>query len=814
MKKLYATVTLLCSVLQFAVAQEVVQVEPQPLASNVSRLLVALKGNGQSLDKQSQAEIAAALSSLDSAKIQQAIDKLVVAQVTINAEERVSVKRGEAKVSLPQLGHRLLIAKVINQSASNAVLKVDSPSAGAVFAGTSPLSMQRQQQEFLLQQQNEKQLPHRFLDITTYSQPPMTRQLSGLEVEYVLLSIASSEAGKREAVLHFDIGDSTADLEHRNELPLLLEVQPAHEVELLIRDESGLPTIAKLEIRDSQSRVYPPQPKRLAPDLFFQPQIYRQDGESVLLPEGEYQVLSSRGPEYRVKESKLVVKADQANQLEIKLDRWIDPSRFGYFSGDHHIHAAGCAHYTSPTQGVTPEDMYRQVSGEGLNVGCVLTWGPCFEFQRNFFQPQAVRLGGAATLLKYDIEVSGFGSQALGHVCLLNLKDQTYPQSQGSKEKGWPTWTTPVMRWAKEQGGVTGYAHSASGLHIDPFSGATWLLKTFDVNGDQRLSQSEATVGLLPSSFEKLDANHDDAIELGELSTGYRNSAEQLPNYAIPEMNGVGAMEICVSTVAGVCDFISAMDTARIQEWNTWYHVMNCGFPLKVSGETDFPCMSSQRVGQGRVYVQVEGPLHFDAWCKGLAEGKSYVSDGYAHAAEFAINEQPIGGTVELAEAGDVRLSVDVGFAKQLPRDSIYGTQQLASSVKVGDTVDRHVPRELPVVENAKRLIEIVVNGQVAASREIVADGNLHHLSFTIPIKQSSWVAVRHFPQLHTNPINVIVDSKPIRASQSSARWCELMTKRLWENRQKNIAEPERAEAKVEFDKAIAVFHELSEKRD
>jgi hypothetical protein len=29
--------------------------------------------------------------------------------------------------------------------------------------------------------------------------------------------------------------------------------------------------------------------------------------------------------------------------------------------------------------------------------------------------------------MKYDIEVSGFGSEALGHVCLLNLKEQVYP---------------------------------------------------------------------------------------------------------------------------------------------------------------------------------------------------------------------------------------------------------------------------------------------------------------------------------------------------------------------------------------------------
>ena len=39
-------------------------------------------------------------------------------------------------------------------------------------------------------------------------------------------------------------------------------------------------------------------------------------------------------------------------------------------------------------------------------------------------------------MLKYDVEVSGFGSQALGHVCLLNLNDQTYPGSEGNRDEG------------------------------------------------------------------------------------------------------------------------------------------------------------------------------------------------------------------------------------------------------------------------------------------------------------------------------------------------------------------------------------------
>ena len=56
------------------------------------------------------------------------------------------------------------------------------------------------------------------------------------------------------------------------------------------------------------------------------------------------------------------------------------------------------------------------------------------------------------------------------------------------------------------------------------------------------------------------------------------------------------------------------MDTARLLEWNCWYHLMNCGFPLKVSGETDFPCMSGTRVGQGRVYVQPSVKAPASSW--------------------------------------------------------------------------------------------------------------------------------------------------------------------------------------------------------
>jgi len=71
--------------------------------------------------------------------------------------------------------------------------------------------------------------------------------------------------------------------------------------------------------------------------------------------------------------------------VSLRLERWIDPRKFGYYPGDTHIHAAGCSHYESPFEGVTPEVMFRQVQGEALSVGDVLTWAPGYLYQKQFF---------------------------------------------------------------------------------------------------------------------------------------------------------------------------------------------------------------------------------------------------------------------------------------------------------------------------------------------------------------------------------------------------------------------------------------------
>jgi hypothetical protein len=792
----------------------IADVERQPLAANIRRTLEAYQYLGHPhLAQTLGAKIA---TTADSRGLQRLLDPYVCFVVEINAESRVKVQLGPRPALAQQGGYTPLLVKVLNASTVTKRLRIHSPQSGAPYAGVAELSMKRQQQESLRANEKVAGGDGRFLHVEMFDGPPMRETLSGLEVEYRLALLYSSEAGKREALIQFDVAQGTQDLGFRGEVPLLLDVRPAFQIPLEIRDDDGKPTTARLEIRDARGIVYPPQARRLAPDFFFQPQIYRHDGETVLLPRGKFELAYGRGPEYLVQTMALEIGDNDAPPpIQIQLKRWVTPRDYGFFSGDHHIHAAGCAHYQSPTEGVGPPDMYRQVKGEGLNVGCVLTWGPCFDFQRQFFAASASELSEPFTLLKYDLEISGFGSQALGHVCLLNLEEQTFPGSDGTSTKGWPTWTTPVMRWAKEQGGYTGYAHSSSGLQIDPKNATRRLFTQADNDNDGSLSPREAETVLLPFDFRTVDADADNTISQAELIQSHERSADELPNFAIPEMNGVGAMEICVSTAMGVCDFISAMDTERIQEWNTWYHLLNCGFPLKVSGETDFPCMSSRSVGTGRVYVQVDvqDQLHFKTWCQRLAEGRSYVSDGYAHALKFQVDQQrPGDAPIKLAKAGKVTVSATVSFSPATPLTVAQGLTVPSDGRRaVGDTRILHGPRVDAYAKGGRRLVELIVNGRVVQSQWVLANGEPQDLRWELPITQSSWVALRQFPQLHTNPVDVHVADAPIRASADSARWCIAMTEQLWRTRKMRISAPERDEAEQTFQQALEI---LATRRD
>lgn len=710
------------------------KVDLQPLASHVKTVMTALESSGAPMPDHTRNALGEAIEGGDIAAIQNLLDPLCIAGVEINPESRVKVSAGPAKAQLLEGGWRVFLVKVANAAGVTAELKALSPQAMPM--PNSP----------------PQQVHDRWLGMSLMTSRPYTPKLSGLELEYRVIELYSRDAGKRAATLSFNVGQGTQDLGFRNEVELLFTAAPAHEVTFRVKDDDGQATTASLLIKDAQGHVYPLPSKRLAPDFFFQNQVYRHDGETVKLPAGDYTIESTRGPEYVPSTQKVSLSGPRT--VEVQLRRWIDPAKSLYFSGDHHIHAAGCAHYSNPTEGVLAKDMMRHVLGEDLKVGCNLTWGPCFDFQKQFFTGKVDPVSQAPYLLRYDIEVSGFGSHRSGHLCLLRLKEQIYPG--GDSKDHWPTLGLNTLKWAKKQGAVCGPAHSGSGITV--------------------------TDG-------------------------------QLPSYKTPAYNGIGANEFIVDITHEVegpdgkkvppIDFISTVDTDPRSELNMWYHTLNCGFRVRASGETDFPCIYGQRVGMGRSYVKQPKGLEFNDWCEGIREGRNYVGDGFSHLMNFRVNDTQMGmGGSELsakaAFVGNVKLTA-AAYLMEKPDPAFVNAQRQPvwhiERARMGNT------------RNVK--VEIVVNGYAVAEKVIVADGTPQDLSLDVKFDKSSWVAARVFPSSHTNPVFVMIGGQPIRASKRSAQWCLDGVDQCWKEKQKFYAAGEMADAKAAYEHARLMYRKI-----
>src|SRR5262249_23495955 len=141
------------------------------------------------------------------------------------------------------------------------------------------------------------QVVQRWMDLAMFNDRPLRKPLSGLALEYRVIQLYSRDAGKREAKITFNVGQGTQDRGFRSDVDILFQCEPAVTVVFGVRDEDGRPTTASFIIRDRMGRVYPSQCRRLAPDFFFHPQIYRNNGETVTLPPGRYEVEAARGPE-------------------------------------------------------------------------------------------------------------------------------------------------------------------------------------------------------------------------------------------------------------------------------------------------------------------------------------------------------------------------------------------------------------------------------------------------------------------------------------------------------------------------------------
>lgn len=750
----------------------------QPYFAGVRRAVAALEELGAPL----LVEDAAALRRLESTRQADAVEaaerllgRYTIARVELDEFGYARTRPGGAEPVLIEHGWRLFLVRVENPYHLQERLLVSGTTVPGITSNMAPANISGpftlSQKASLVDRQNKAAfLEELWLSTEIHGASP----LSGFDVEYRVLQLFSRDHGARSAYLSFSlVDDADALTEGRQGTEVLFDCLPSRDIALSILDDDGLGCVASLEIRDLHGRVYPPQAMRIAPDMRFHPQIYRGDGETVRLPDGDYDISFWRGPEYLRTRSRVSVSADSA-EFRVRLVRWIDPAKFGWYAGETHIHAAGCAHYEVPTEGVGPETMIRQVRGEGLSVGNILTWGPGYYHQRQFFTGQAISPVAALeepalqvannarwtptvtdkdseSVIRYDLEVSGFPSSHSGHLVLLRLQDQDYPGT--NKIEDWPSWNLPILQWAKANGALAGFAHCAVGMAVDSTS---------------------------------------------------------LPNYLIPKFNGIGTNEAIIDVTFGAVDFLSGCEVLPAYELNAWYHMLNCGYRVAMVGETDYPCITDDRPGLGRSYVELEerptGNAGYEAWIDGLG-GNSYFGDGRSHFFDLRVRDRELSGhEVRLDAKGDV--TVTASIAAWLEPEITAETDSVRSSPAFVKPV-WHLERAR-LDDSREVFVEVVVNGEAADRQRILADGSPVDVAFDLTIDTSSWVALRILPSGHTQPIFVTVDDQPVRASEESARWCGDCVDKIWQVKSPFIRESELDEARRAYDHARRAYSTIA----
>ena len=163
---------------------------------------------------------------------------------------------------------------------------------------------------------------------------------------------------------------------------------------------------------------------------------------------------------------------------------------------------------------------------------------------------------------------------------------------------------------------------------------------------------------------------------------------------------------------------------------------------------------------------------------------------------EVAVGEK--GSELRLERPAAVRLMVKVAaLLDEQPNPAAKAGRFLwhLERARIGDT------REVP--------IEVVVNGYPVAKKTIVADGKQQDVAFDVKIERSSWVALRIYPSSHTNPIFVVVDGKPIRASKRSAEWCLNGVDACWAQKERTYKADEKEDAKLAYEHSRQTYRKI-----
>ena len=217
-----------------------------------------------------------------------------------------------------------------------------------------------------------------------------------------------------------------------------------------------------------------------------------------------------------------------------------------------------------------------------------------------------------------------------------------------------------------------------------------------------------------------------------------------------------------------------------------WYSLLNTGHDLPGLGSTD-KMWNSQVSGSVRTYVLVDGKFNYQSWIDGIEAGRTFFTSGPM--LSFSLGGHKIGDQVVIERSEKFAFTVEV--ESRLP-------------------VDR---------------IDIVVNGEVLASKENTERQQKVGFKGDLTIDNSAWVSARAYSSqilptqahltgsgspvfAHTSPVYVSVDNQPRASAESAAYLLNICDKTIeWaKTRGRYHDEAQRQEVVSLYETACAKF--------
>jgi len=442
------------------------------------------------------------------------------------------------------------------------------------------------------------------------------------------------------------------------------------------------------------------------------------------LPAGKYTLTAERGKEHLPVTTQVEV-GEQPVKIEIRLARWINMAEQGWYSGDTHVHR-------------TLAELPTAMLADDLNVAFPLTYWvtksdtspqqgdknqPPVESKLIEVTPQHV-IWPLNT--EYEIFTVGDKRHTLGAVFGLGHRNVL--------TRGVPP-VKPIADQVHGEGGL---------LDLDKHN---W-------------PWSMMLIPVMNVDLFELSNNH-----IWRTEFAFRTWGEQIPAY----MN-------LPSDPAG-------MDEKSWTEFGfqNYYALLNCGFRLMPTAGTASG-VHPVPLGWGRVYVHCQGGFSYDAWMKGLAAGRSFVTTGPM--IQVAINGQQKHGVI-----------------RQTNAESTY-------NIRV-DVSNSGNPIRIEVLQEGRRIADA---GEGAAPSK--PGFRSKTLTVNHRVTSSTWLAARCYETLpdgrerfaHSAPIFIDVEGQPLRPRKAEVEYLISRVKAEIERNTGVLSE----EALKEFRAALAKYEEIA----